>query len=71
MTLLPKSIDRMPVASRKPRAGPLLNPDEVIATALNYSMQFEFWKREIKPSSQVVAAIEEALKQEGYKIVAK
>jgi hypothetical protein len=35
MTNLPSSHDRMPIESRKPRAGPLLEPDEVIAMALN------------------------------------
>jgi hypothetical protein len=70
MTNLPVSRDRMPVESRKPRAGPLLDPDEVIACALNYAMQFEFWKREINEKSQVVAAIEQALRVEGYEIVA-
>lgn len=69
MTDLPVIVDRMPLEARKPRAGPLLDPDEVIACALNYAMQFEFWKREINEKSQVVAAIEQALKSEGYKIV--
>ena len=66
---LPRSIDRMPVEHRKPRAGPLLDPDEVIACALNYAMQFEFWKREITENSQVVAAVRQALALEGYEIV--
>ncbi len=68
MTEIVKSIDRMPLESRKPRAGPLLDPDEVIACALNYAMQFEFWKREINETSQVVHAVLQALKAEGYKI---
>ena len=66
---LPRSIDRMPVEHRKPRAGPLLDPDEVIACALNYAMQFEFWKREITENSQVVAAVRQSLTLEGYEIV--
>lgn len=70
-TKLPTRIDRMPLALRKPRAGPLLDPDEVIACALNYAMQFEFWKREINEKSMVVHAIEEALRREGYVIVPK
>jgi hypothetical protein len=61
-------IDRMPVESRKPRAGPLLDPDEVIACALNYAMQFEFWKRDITPHSQVVGAITDGLRMAGWKI---
>ena len=68
-TKLPISIDRMPLQSRKPRAGPLLDIDETIACGLNYAMQFEFWKREIGPNSQVVVAIVQALEQEGYEIV--
>ena len=67
-TKLPARVDRMPLELRKPRAGPLLDPDEVIACALNYAMQFEFWKREIKPNSQVVGAIKQGLKLAGYKI---
>lgn len=66
---LPSIVDRMPLQQRKPRAGPLLDPDEVIACALNYAMQFEFWKREINEKSQVVQAIEKALQAEGYEIV--
>lgn len=66
---LPVIVDRMPLQSRKPRAGPLLDPDEVIACALNYAMQFEFWKREIGEKSQVVCAVLQALHAEGYKIV--
>lgn len=65
---IPTIIDRMPIEARKPRAGPLLDPDEVIACALNYAMQFEFWKREISPTSQVVAAVTDALNKAGYKI---
>lgn len=70
MSDLPVSIDRMPLASRKPRAGPLLDADEVIACALNYAMQFEFWKREITENSQVVVAVLQGLQFEGYEIVA-
>lgn len=65
----PSIVDRMPLQQRKPRAGPLLDPDEVIACALNYAMQFEFWKREINEKSQVVQAVEKALQAEGYEIV--
>lgn len=68
-TKLPSRVDRMPLQQRKPRAGPLLDPDEVIACALKYAMQFEFWKREINEKSQVVVAIEKALQAEGYEIV--
>ena len=67
-TKLPSRIDRMPLPLRKPRAGPLLDPDEVIACALNYAMQFEFWKREINCGSQVVRAVVDGLRMAGYKI---
>ena len=67
-TKLPTRIDRMPLELRKPRAGPLLDPDEVIACSLNYAMQFEFWKREIGANSQVVTAIRDGLRLAGYKI---
>lgn len=70
MSRLPTSVDRMPVEARKPRAGPLLDSGEVIACALNYAMQFEFWKREINERSMVVHAIEKALLAEGYEIIA-
>jgi hypothetical protein len=68
MSRLPVSIDRMPLQSRKPRSGPLLDIDETIACGLNYAMQFEFWKKEITPNSLVVAAVIEALTREGYEI---
>lgn len=58
-------------ASRKPGAAPLLTPSETIACALNYAMQFEFWKYEISEDSLVVRAIGQALKSEGYKVEAK
>lgn len=53
-------------ASRKPGAAPLLTVNETVACALNYAMQFEFWKYEINETSLVVRAIEQALKAEGY-----
>lgn len=71
MSTLPKSVDRMPVELRKPRAGPILDPDEVIASGLNYAMQFEFWKRPITPNSQVVLAVMEAIRLSDYEIVPK
>lgn len=62
-------IDRVGAALRRPTAGPLLEPNEIIACALVYAMQFEFWRREINETSMVVHAIEEALRRGGYKIV--
>lgn len=62
-------IDRLvPILARKPRAAPLLDPEETVACGLNYAMQFEFWKREITAESQVVNAVMQALRLEGYKI---
>jgi hypothetical protein len=62
-------IDDIAKVLRKPRASPLLEPREVISCALNYAMQYEFWKRQITDTSLVVRAVEEALRSEGYKIV--
>lgn len=66
---LPAIVDRMPLEARKPRAGPLLEPNEVIALGLVYALQFEFWKGDIGEDSQVVHAVLDALHQAGYKIV--
>lgn len=66
---LPTRTDRMPLPMRKPRAGPLLDPDEVIACALN-GVPYEFWKRmPLSPSSQPVREVINALRLAGYKIV--
>jgi hypothetical protein len=66
----PFLIDRLAlVLARRPRAAPLLDAGEAIACGLNYAMQFEFWKREITEDSQVVHAVKESLRLEGYKIV--
>lgn len=53
---------------RKPTAGPLLKPNEIISCGLNYAMQFEFWKFEINEESTVVRAVEQALRLGGYEI---
>lgn len=67
---LPTIVDRMPVSSRKPRAGPLLDPDEVIACALN-GVPYEFWKKmPVKPSSEPVREVLNALRLAGYEITA-
>lgn len=73
MTVLPKSLDRMPLPSRKPRAGPLLDPDEVIATALN-GISYRWWRMHPKcpplsDTSQPVRSVIEGLRMAGYKIV--
>ncbi len=68
MKNLPPSIDRMPVASRKPRAGPLLDPDEVIACALN-GIPHEWWKKmPVSEHSEVVREVLNALRLAGWKI---
>lgn len=65
---LPSIVDRMPVSSRKPRAGPLLDPDEVIAMALN-GIPYEWWKHmPLSESSQPVREILNGLRLAGYKI---
>ena len=70
---LPRSIDRMPVEHRKPRVGPLLDPDEVIAHSLN-SVPFKWWRshRNEPPLSETsipVTAVLQGLRLAGYKIV--
>jgi hypothetical protein len=65
---LPVIVDRMPLPMRKPRAGPLLDPDEVIACALN-GVPYEFWKRmPLSATSQPVREVLNALRFAGYKI---
>lgn len=70
---LPKSVDRMPPEARKPRAGPLLDPDEVIANSLN-SVPFKWWRdrKNVPPlseTSEPVRAVLQGLRLAGYKIV--
>ena len=71
MSILPHSVDRMPPEMRKPRAGPILDPDEVICNGLIFALQFEFWKhpKRLTANCQAVAAITEALRLAGYSIV--
>ena len=40
---LPSSVDRMPVALRDKRAGPMLDPDEVVAQSLN-AVTYVWWR---------------------------
>lgn len=63
---MPRKIDRMP--QRKPTAGPLLDADEVIASAINYSLAFE-WKGPVSENSVPVKAILDGLRYAGLKIV--
>jgi hypothetical protein len=70
----PHSIDRMPPEHRKPRAGPILDPDEVIASSLN-SVSYEWWKTHkntppLSETSEPVLRVIEGLRLAGYKIVA-
>lgn len=70
---LPRSIDRMPPEHRKPRAGPLLDPDEVIAHSLN-GVPFEWWRshKNVPPLSETslpVLAVLQGLRLAGYDIV--
>ena len=65
---LPVRIDRMPVESRKPRAGPLLDIEEAIACGIN-SIPFEWWKHmPVSPSSEPVKAIRDSIRMAGYTI---
>lgn len=64
----PLLIDQIaPLLLRKPRAGPLLDPNEVIACALN-SIPYEFWRQPLSEDSIVVHTILDALKKTGWKI---
>ena len=68
MSQLPKSVDRMPLGMRKPSAGPLLDPDEAIALALN-GIPYEWWRRlPLSENSDAVKAIRDGLRMAGYKI---
>lgn len=65
---LPVIVDRMPLEVRKPRAGPLLDPDEVIALALS-SVPYRWSGRALSETSQPVQEVLTALHLAGYKIV--
>ncbi len=68
---LPVRIDRMPPEHRKPRAGPLLDPDEVIAHSLN-AVPTEWWRHmPLAADSLPVQAVIDGLRLSGYKIVVK
>jgi hypothetical protein len=64
------SIDPIPIESRKPRAGPLIEPEEAIMIALQ-SIPAEWWGRVIRPDSLPVQAVLQAIERTGYKIVAR
>lgn len=72
-TKLPLSVDLMPLDARKPRAGPLLDPDEVIAHSLNF-VPYKWWRTHkneppLSETSQPVKAVIDGLHLAGYKIV--
>lgn len=60
--------DLAPVFARKPRAGPILDPDEVIAAALSM-IPYRWSGRLLAVDSLPVRAVQEALHKAGYKIV--
>ena len=66
--------DRLATVMRKPRAAPILDPNEVIAWALN-SIEFQWWPRSLKEfrgfteTSIPVTTVLCALRLAGYKIV--
>lgn len=73
MMSIPARTDRMPVESRKPRAGPLLEPDEVVALALN-GVPFKWWREHkrqppLSHNSLPVTEVFAGLRMAGYKIV--
>jgi hypothetical protein len=65
MKTLPVIVDRMPIESRKPRAGPLLDPAEAVAIALSSVPDA---KRLYSPECLTVRAVLQALHRAGYKI---
>ena len=72
MSRLPTVIDRMPLDHRKPTAGPLLEPDEVIAQSLN-AVPYQWWRahKNVPPldeTSEPVRAVLDGLRLAGYKI---
>lgn len=67
MSRLPTSVDRMPIEARKPRAGPLLDPGEVIALALS-SIPYRWSGRALGEDSPPVREVINALHLAGYKI---
>lgn len=67
-TPLPTIVDRMPLDARKPKAGPLLEPGEVIALSLN-AIPHEWWKRlPLSETSEPVLTVLDGLKRAGWKI---
>jgi hypothetical protein len=63
---VPLSTDRMPLNLRDKRAGPILDPEEAIATGI-----FEAKLAIVEPNGIEVEAIMQALDKSGYKIVPK
>jgi hypothetical protein len=60
-------IDHLALQMRKPTAGPLLEPDEVIACGL--SMVLDGPIQHLSPKGRLVRMVLLALKLAGYKIV--
>lgn len=68
---IPTRIDRMPPDHRKPRCGPLLDPDEVIAHSLN-AVPTEWWRHmPLSADSLPVKAVMDGLRLAGYEITVK
>ena len=73
MTSIPESIDRMPLELRDKRAGPPLDPEEVIAMSLN-GVPFKWWRDHrneppLSETSEPVKAVKQGLWLAGWKIV--
>jgi hypothetical protein len=63
----PLSIDQAAIDARKPRAGPLLEPAEVIAATLT-TVEWRPPKKMIEPDDPVVRLVLEGLRLAGWKI---
>ena len=73
MSDFPRAIDRMPLQLRDKRAGPQLDPPEVIACSLN-GIPFKWWRTHkneppLSETSQPVRDVIEGLRLAGYSIV--
>lgn len=73
MSDLPSSVDRMPPQLRDKRPGPPLDPDEVIAMALN-GVPFKWWRTHkneppLSETSEPVRQVIAGLRLAGWKIV--
>jgi hypothetical protein len=73
MSDFPRAVDRLPLQLRDKRAGPPLDPPEVIACSLN-GVPFKWWRSHpseppLSEDSEPVRAVMDGLRLAGYSIV--